>query len=339
MPGKNLLKYYSEKYDIKFVNYINDTEMERLKNYDIVYITSFYAYHILLKDYAQFCRVEYSKIKVIFETDDLVHELSDQHFLKNYYNKNLPSIQNIWNAFKYCDMLVVSTKSLKNYYINEFEKRNIKCPIEICENSLDLEDWNLHLKDPKYRIEWQGKKDKRPIRIGWQGSRSHFEDLELLNDLLKKIKNNQKFIFVCFSHPEIIADNKFLQNFNNLEYHAWVPVEYYAQVYSRLNLDFALAPIRNNNFNRCKSNIKVLEAIICKYIPLASNVGPYKELLSEEFNELLIKKDEWYDRIQKLLETDLSLLKQRLLDMVLGNWTIETKIKKWDEMFTKVMEL
>lgn len=90
------------------------------------------------------------------------------------------------------------------------------------------------------------------------------------------------------------------------------PVQTYAKNYSRF--DVSLAPIKNNMFNRMKSQLKVIEAGFYKKALIASNIGPYtidlKHSLKDgkfvDGNALLVDENrnhsDWYKFIKKLNE-------------------------------------
>jgi glycosyltransferase involved in cell wall biosynthesis len=54
-------------------------------------------------------------------------------------------------------------------------------------------------------------------------------------------------------------------------------IHLYAQLYR--HFDVALAPLLNTKFNRCKSELKVVEAGYTKTAIIASNTTPYKETI------------------------------------------------------------
>ena len=90
------------------------------------------------------------------------------------------------------------------------------------------------------------------------------------------------------------------------------PVQSYAKNYSKF--DISLAPIKNNMFNRMKSQLKVIEAGFYKKALIASNIGPYtldlKHCLENgnfvDGNALLVDENrnhsDWAKYIEKLIK-------------------------------------
>jgi len=67
--------------------------------------------------------------------------------------------------------------------------------------------------------------------------------------------------------------------------------------------DFALAPLEDNAFTRCKSNVKYLESAACGIPLLASDVPAYNTDITHDKNGLLASTaDEWLNAIGRLCE-------------------------------------
>ena len=63
--------------------------------------------------------------------------------------------------------------------------------------------------------------------------------------------------------------------------------------------DVALAPLKENYFNRCKSELKAIEAGWMGKAVIASNIHPYTNILNES-NSCLVKGNDWMKHIRKL---------------------------------------
>lgn len=63
--------------------------------------------------------------------------------------------------------------------------------------------------------------------------------------------------------------------------------------------DVALIPLKENYFNRCKSELKAIEAGWMGKSVIASNLHPYTNILNEK-NSCLVKGNEWLKHIRKL---------------------------------------
>ena len=77
------------------------------------------------------------------------------------------------------------------------------------------------------------------------------------------------------------------------------PVENYGGVYNEI--DVALVPLRNTKFNRCKSELKLVEAGTMGKAVIVSDVYPYNEVIEHGVNGLLVKSpNDWFMHIRKL---------------------------------------
>jgi len=61
------------------------------------------------------------------------------------------------------------------------------------------------------------------------------------------------------------------------EFHQGVAVDLYPAKLASLNLDLALAPLEDSFFNRCKSNVRLLEYGACGYPVICSNLEAYRD--------------------------------------------------------------
>jgi glycosyltransferase involved in cell wall biosynthesis len=68
-------------------------------------------------------------------------------------------------------------------------------------------------------------------------------------------------------------------------------------------VDVALAPLKETTFNKCKSELKIIEAAAMGKALIASDVYPYNEILRHGENALVVKesrKRDWYKAIKTL---------------------------------------
>lgn len=70
------------------------------------------------------------------------------------------------------------------------------------------------------------------------------------------------------------------------------PLESYLDCYKEI--DVLLAPLVDNTFNRCKSNLKQLEAEATNTDIIATNIEPYKNVKNK-----VLKPKYWYDKIKE----------------------------------------
>jgi len=146
---------------------------------------------------------------------------------------------------------------------------------------------------------------------------------------------------------------KFLMNFQEMDYsganfyhRVWTkPVTSYAKNYSRF--DVSLAPIKDNTFNRAKSQLKVIEAGFYKKALIASDVGPYTIDLKHALdngkftngNALLVDKNrnhgDWAKYMKKLIQNPswAEDLGERLYETVKDTYNLNTVTKTRAELY------
>lgn len=162
--------------------------------------------------------------------------------------------------------------------------------VDIIKNSINFNFWNpLPLK-----------KDDT-IRIGWQGGWSHFMDFFEVKWALENIMYQHKNVVL------VIMGQSFPGIFENIpkdriEFHGFVNIETYPFFFKTLNLDIGIAPLEDNEFNRCKSEIKWEEYSALNIPTAASAVPPYSFAIDHGTTGFLCKnRDEWYQTLSELI--------------------------------------
>ena len=163
---------------------------------------------------------------------------------------------------------VWTTHELLGSYIDKLNKNWHVIP-----NALDPND-----------PQWQPKKEYGN-RIGWAGGITHFHDLMITKDAWGDV-----IPVICGfnDQPEWkrLADNFKADYINALDVHN------YGLLYDQF--DIAIAPLEDNKFNRCKSNLKIIEAGM-KGLPIfTQGIHPYTDEAKGIF-----KVDDWNAAITK----------------------------------------
>jgi hypothetical protein len=235
---------------------------------------------------------------VICDVDD--HwVLSKNHVVKSVGDKlKKQSIE----AITYADE-VWTTHELLGGHIN-----NLNANWHVIPNALDPTE-----------AQWQPKKDYSN-RIGWAGGVTHFHDLMLTKDAWG---DTIPIIAGFNEHPEWI---KLSDNFR-ADYVNALSVTDYGLLYDQF--DIAIAPLEDNKFNRCKSNLKIIEAGMKGLPILAQNIHPYVDDAKGIF-----KVDNWTAAIGKAAAMESEEIKehgQNLRSYVLENYDLREVNKRRKE--------
>lgn len=180
--------------------------------------------------------------------------------------------------------IIVSTEYLRQV----FEKLNPN--VWVIPNAIDFEIWD-NLKKPKKR--------NKKIRIGWAGGGSHVKDLEFILPAIENVLKTHKNVEFHFLGG---APASFLNKDRVNAYVKWYPIDKYPQGLRDLDLDIAIAPLRDNAFNRGKSNLRWLEYSAMKVPTIASRVEPFKCIEDGKTGLLATEVDEWERHLVELIE-------------------------------------
>ena len=93
----------------------------------------------------------------------------------------------------------------------------------------------------------------RKLRIGWTGGISHTGDLKLIAPAMAEIGDQVQWVFMGMVPEDVPV---------KIERRDPVPPMAYMDALATLDCDLMLAPLEDNRFNRCKSNLRLLDATI-----------------------------------------------------------------------------
>jgi len=191
----------------------------------------------------------------IYELDDYLPNLP----LKNAHREHMPKdiLKTVRRGLGMVDRFVVSTSALAEAFAG------LHNDIRIVENRLPAHWW----EQPAAQAERRGSKP----RIGWAGGASHAGDLELIADVVRELADEVEWVFMGM-YP--FALRQHIHHFQ-----PGVPIDKYPATLASLDLDLALAPVEQNLFNACKSNLRLLEYGACGYPVIASDVRCYQGTL------------------------------------------------------------
>lgn len=275
-------------------------------------------------------RAKQKGIYTIFDCDDLIEEVPESHpsfkaTKKRGYKKQFRE------TLEEVDLITVATDVLYKKYKKYGEIVKI-------ENYL-----------PDY---WERPHtETNTLRIGWAGGMSHQEDLDFIAPVIKKIieKNPQvKFVYTGgggwnTGNPDSIYSYE-KDHFESIpvtrrEYYTGSKPELWPDRLNSMRLDIALAPLDENNFSKCKSQIKYYEYAI-NHWPGVYQDFLYKNVKHGETGYLAGTPDEWEAYIQKLID-DPSLRKdmgERAYSDIKNHYTFFEHRDEWLGVYNKASE-
>ena len=232
------------------------------------------------------------------------------------------------------DLVTVTVPFLAKEY-EPFNKNVLVTP-----NCIDPDDWAI----PK-------RNDGTKVRIGLVGSVAMNNDTKYLTGLLRKLAKREDIELIVFAMPPKDTNSetrKFFQheisywNTMNVIWQPSVNLAEYFDTLNNLKLDIMLIPRDDNYFNRCKSNVKFLEASMCEIPVIAQGfedgLSPYQN--DAEALKLVYTLEQWEATIEELIsdKEKRRTLGRQAKEYVLKNYNIKDKAKIWLDAYKKIYD-
>lgn len=276
----------------------------------------------LLKEHGQ---------KIVFDNDDTyksVDAMKFQHQLKK-------RTQYLDDAIKIADLVTTSTEFLADEY------RKLNPNVVVLPNCVDPDDWDEPIKNTN------GK-----VRIGIVGSTAINKDCHEIRGLLKELSDRKDVEIVLFALPPKAEGYKKMREIYDPEIKFWdelkvewqhfVPQPDYMETLRQLKLDIMLIPREDTYFNRCKSNLKFLEASMLEIPVIAQGFpdgkSPYQGI-GDSLHMFIAYNEEDFRHYTNILIADKKLREDMGKDAkkyVLENYNIHDKWINWSLAYDKI---
>jgi glycosyltransferase involved in cell wall biosynthesis len=248
---------------------------------------------------------KFSRAFTIYELDDYLPNLP----LKSVHRAQMPKdiLKSLRKGLSFVDRFTVSTATLAEAFAG------LHGDIRVIENRLPV-DWWSGLSSKRQR----GRKP----RVGWAGGVSHTGDLELITDVVKELAGEVEWVFMGMCPDRI---RPYVH-----EVHAGVEIDLYPAALARLDLDLALAPVEQNLFNECKSNLRLLEYGACGFPVVCSDLVCYQGALP--VTRVKNRFKDWVDAIRMhISDLDASArMGDELRRQVQGGWMLDgANLEAW----------
>ena len=214
---------------------------------------------------------EFSRAFKVYELDDYLPNVP----MKSMYRGQMPKdiMKSLRKAVSLTDRFVVSTAPLAEAFAD------LHSDIRVVQNHLPVDWWG--------DVRGTRRQGAKP-RVGWGGGSSHRGDLELIADVVRDLAGEVEWVFFGMC-PEKLRPHVH-------EYHDGVPIDQYPAKLASLDLDLALAPLEDNLFNACKSNLRLLEYGACGFPVICSDIVCYRGDLP--VTRVRNRYKEWADAIR-----------------------------------------
>lgn len=301
-----------------------------LKNFHLVQFSRTFSYGWNMEKVVK--RIHKAGCVAVLDIDDYwnygnTHLLYNQHLTDEVPQKTLAS-------FKLADYITTTT----SYFADVIKLHNKN--VEVLENAINPDE-------PQFKII---NEPSSTMRFGWMGSQCHILDVGMiaspLHDLAKTdldykiveggaIKNDVgKFYTMVLTSNGKLDKSKY----EGIE---WKDTFNYATTYNKI--DIVLAPLVDNKFNRCKSEIKLIEAGFMKKGAIVSKIATYTMLGVHKKNCLMVKPNkqhEWLNAFKFCINNPnaVSDMADQLHEDVKERYHIKTVTDKRAELYKRLID-
>jgi len=274
-----------------------------------------------------------------YEIDDVV----GRHDIPRYNSgwqtfQNDKLMMNMKYILQLCDVVTVTTPELGNYYHRKFgvDKNNII----VIPNYLPR--WWIGESYDLEKIKAKIQSEHKP-RIGFISSSTHFDlfnrndgvdDFTHIVDFIRDTVDKYRWVFIG-GVPQQLKD---LVEDKKIEFNPGFDILNYTRIVNSMKFDLMVAPLQDNVFNRCKSNIKFIEMAALGIPCIVQDLTPYKKYTDLRFTDA----NDLQDKIDFVLSN-----KERYLDLVKNNrdiidngdsnapkgWWLENNMDVWFQQF------
>jgi len=282
--------------------------------------------------------------KIVFDNDDTYKD--DGGFKLNEYmdkerlETGLAKINETIDDFiKEADLVTTTT----DYLADEYRKLNPN--VVVLPNCIDP----FYFDEPK-----RNESDK--VRIGITGSIGVTSDFDIAYDLITRTIDDEHIEWVLFSMPRNRGDKVMKELYKDeyekldkiqdrIDWHGFVDMELYYDYLNELRLDIMAIPRADNYFNRCKSNLKFLEASLFEIPVIAQGFpdgkSPYQ--VDKHDAEHMIIANDTDEFVAAIRELSTDLDKRRAMgraarEYVEDKYNITNNAELWEKAYQSLFQ-
>jgi glycosyltransferase involved in cell wall biosynthesis len=251
------------------------------------------------------CSMQCKGKKVFFDVDDLVFDPSYVNLLLSSLDQDT-SRPEVWTqgfgwvgrigaTLKLCDAAVATNPYLAEK-IREFSGKETR----VIPNFLNQEQ--IQISD---RI-FQAKSANHFGRVGtlsigyFSGSPTHNKDFRIVTSALRKILDRYHNISLRLV-GYIDLQDELLEYRSRMEF---IPFQDFINLQSVIgSTEINIAPLQDNPFTNCKSELKYFEAAAVGTVTIASPTYTFARVIDHGMNGYLANSYEWFDKLQEVIES------------------------------------
>lgn len=247
-------------------------------------------------------RARAKRIPVLFDCDDLIFDIERLHLIVHSLNLDQESdgtwedwfsyIGRVGATLRLCDGIITTNQYLADRALEYMPQlRTAVVPNYL---NPDQQDYSTKLFQAKKASGW--RRDEN-IHIGYfSGSPTHARDFAVALPAVKRLlENDPRIILRVVGFGAF--DNEFEIFGDRVEYH---PLQNYLSLQKLIaEVEINIAPLQENQFTNCKSELKFFEAAMCGTLTLATPTYTFKNSVKHESTGFLVPSYGWDDALQK----------------------------------------
>ena len=225
-----------------------------------------------------------AQIREMLNAADFVTVTTD--YIKDFYHReygvpleNIIAVPNLLPKYLFGDRYRPQDK------IEQFKKLKAKPRIGIVSSLSHYNVDNVREDENGLANRLQKKPDGKEVWVNEKGeeipedkTKVITDDIDEILDCVRSTVNDVQWVFFGFCPPKL----QDLAKAGKIECHGGVPIMNYASKFDNLKLQAVVAPIKDMEFNRCKSFIKYMECATLGVPLFASDYLPYSRVMPKE---------------------------------------------------------
>jgi|SRR5579863_8508405 len=239
-------------------------------------------------------------VRVLFDIDDLVFDPSYIHTVVDSLDLDDDSSQTwvTWFAeagrlgaiMRICDAAITTNAHLAQY-VKEFAD----IPVEIIPNFLNREQLTVSQQVYDSKVQHSFKSDGR-IHIGYfSGTPTHNKDFDIVSGALHELMSADSRITLRIG-GFLELRGAITDLYTRIEF---VPLTDFVTLQRVIGeVEINIAPLQDNAFTNCKSELKYFEAAVVGTLTIAAPTFTFRHAIKDGDNGFLSRTWEWGDRLR-----------------------------------------
>lgn len=284
--------------------------------------------------------VKKANIPVGYDIDDLVYDPRYVEDLCTAIGVSEFAMKDAWSEFmkriktvaEQSDFFISTNEFLSGYLNADFSK-----PCYVLHNYLN---WYQERVSEEYFNQKQKMRSEKPFEIGYfSGSPTHVKDFMVAMPEIEKFLHAHDDTVL-----KIVGYMNFPENWRKLvdnDRVRFVPFKPFVDLqFEQAKSDVNVAPLINNIFSNCKSELKYFECAIVGTITCASPVYTYKCAISQGENGYICEPGEWLDSLEKIYrmsDEEVRLKQQEIREVALKEYSCRNQLKLVEDILDEVV--